>query len=111
MFLLEQSRKLYAAWTKFCNRLPENRGQSISKDVPSLKQLHESVKRASDSWQEDRKNTKIGRLKDKFSNICRSINDHSALLSMIPSNDKYICLLTGSVSAIAQVRGYLPASL
>lgn len=102
-FLLEQSRKLYAAWTKFCSRLPENQRQDISKDVPSLKRLRDSVKEASESWQEERKGTKSGRLKDKFSSLCNTIEHHSTLLSVIPTNDKYVCLLTGSFSAIAQV--------
>ena len=103
-FLLEQSRKLYAAWTKFCSRLPETKRQDMSKDVPSLKTLRNSVKEASESWEEQRKGTVTGRLKNKFSSLCKTMENHRALLSVIPKNDKYVSLLTGSLSAIAQVK-------
>jgi hypothetical protein len=46
---------------------------------------------------------KTGRVKQIFSNLCENFNDHKTLLSVIPTNDKYVCLFTGSLAAIAQV--------
>jgi hypothetical protein len=103
IFLFEQSRKLYTAWVKFCKQVSEEQGQNISTDVPSLKQLLSSVQQASDSWEIGKKNSWTGKVKGQFSHLCRSVQEHSALLSVVPKDDKYVCLLTGSISAIAKV--------
>ena len=51
----------------------------------------------------DRENTKGGRMKTLFGKVCAGLDDHKDLFAMIPSGDKYICLLTGSVSLIVKV--------
>jgi len=101
---LEQSRKLYAAWDKFLQGLPKEQRQDLVGKPPNLRYLYNAVEKASNTWQDDREGQKRGRLKQVFSDLCGSFRDHSNLLKVIPSDDKYICLLTGSLSAIAQVR-------
>lgn len=44
----------------------------------------------------------LGKLKSKFHGLCETCHDHSSLLSIIPKDDKYVTLLMGSLSAIAQ---------
>ncbi|RJE23955.1 hypothetical protein PHISCL_03714 [Aspergillus sclerotialis] len=101
--LLDQSRRLYSAWKKFQDSLPKDqRIQLGSHDRPDVKYLVETVSRASATWQADREKTKSGKLKHKFSNLCETCKNHSTLLSVIPKDDKYVTLLTGSLSAIAQ---------
>ncbi|KAL8707334.1 MAG: hypothetical protein Q9220_007624 [cf. Caloplaca sp. 1 TL-2023] len=101
--LLQQSRKLYAAWQKFCHRLPES--QRVDENsVPSITTLFRSVEEASQTWQDERKSRRLGKLKQIFTTLCSCFKDHSNLLSIVPTNDKYICLLTGSLSTIASVR-------
>ncbi|KAK8121709.1 hypothetical protein PG984_010379 [Apiospora sp. TS-2023a] len=99
--LLSQSRQLYKAWTKFCNSLPQGQQLETLQDVPSLKLLYQHVDRASSTWKEQRDGTKSGRLKTVFTKLCDTVHSHSKLVSMIPTNDKYVTLLTGSLSAIA----------
>lgn len=101
--LLEQSRRLYAVWHKFQAALPKDQRQELNpNEKPDIRYLINSVTKAAMTWKEDRDRTKSGRLKQTFSNICNNCRDHSNLLSIVPSNDKYLCLLTGSISAIAQ---------
>ncbi|KAI4167237.1 MAG: hypothetical protein LQ343_007373 [Gyalolechia ehrenbergii] len=100
--LLSQSRKLYAAWAKFCNQLPEDQRQDNSDNIPSLNHLFQSVDKASKTWQEKREGKASGRLKHIFARLCNDFKDHSKLVSIVPREDKYVCLLTGSLSAIAQ---------
>ena len=71
--------------------------------IPNLRFLFQAVDKASKTWQEDRANKKTGRLKQIFSNLCKNFNDHKTLLSVIPTDDKYVCLFSGSLAAIAQV--------
>lgn len=101
--LLDQSRRLYFAWNQFQNSLPKDQRVRLGyHDRPDIKYLLETVSKASATWQIDREKTKSGRLKDKFSNLCETCKNHSTLLSVFPKDDKYVTLLTGSLSAIAQ---------
>ena len=101
--LLEQSRKLYESWDKFRKALPKDQCQDLDEQPPNIRYLFDSVKAASNTWQQDRSGKKSGRLKKIFTDLCNNCNDHSELFSIIPSDDKYICLFTGSLAAIAQV--------
>jgi hypothetical protein len=103
--LLDKSRALFQAWERFQHQLPASQRQNVREQPPSLKLLFETVQNASATWQDKRVTTKRGRLKRIFTRLCSSCEDHSQLMSVIPSDDKYICLLTGSLSAIAQVSG------
>ncbi|KAL8649651.1 MAG: hypothetical protein Q9210_004275 [Variospora velana] len=102
VLLLSQSRKLYAAWANFRQRLPDDQRQELAGEVPSLQYLFRSVEKASESWQEERDGKTSGRLKQVFARLCNNFKDHSTLLLVLPKEDKYVCLLTGSLSAIAQ---------
>ncbi|KAF5552750.1 hypothetical protein FNAPI_6971 [Fusarium napiforme] len=101
--LIEQSRRLYAAWDKFRCDLPK--GQQIQlepNDRPDVNYLFAIVTKASATWQLDRDESKLGKLKSKFHSICQTCHDHSSLLAIVPRDDKYVTLLTGSISVIAQ---------
>ncbi|KAF5629627.1 uncharacterized protein FTJAE_8508 [Fusarium tjaetaba] len=101
--LIEQSRRLYAAWDKFRCDLPQ--GQQIQlepNDRPEVNYLFATVTKASATWQFDRDESKLGKLKSKFHSICQTCHDHSSLLAIVPRDDKYVTLLTGSISVIVQ---------
>ncbi|KAK8016969.1 hypothetical protein PG993_015158 [Apiospora rasikravindrae] len=99
--LLSQSRELYKAWTKFCQSLPPDQQAEMLHEIPSLKFLYQSVEKASTTWRDNRDGTKTGRLKSIFTRLVETFQSHSNIVSMIPTNDKYVTLLTGSISAIA----------
>ncbi|KAH9904446.1 hypothetical protein F4778DRAFT_62818 [Xylariomycetidae sp. FL2044] len=100
--LLKQSQVLYQAWTKFCKQLPQEQRRDLSDKKPSIKFLYESIAKASVTWNNDRGGTTSGHLKSVFTKLCNTVDSHSNLVSMLPTNDKYVTLLTGSLSAVAQ---------
>lgn len=101
--LLQQSQRLHAAWSKFRKNLPEEQQIRLRDcDRPDIKFLVATVNKASATWQSDREESKLGKLKSKFHSLCETCQDHSALLAMFPKDEKYVTLLTGSLSAIAQ---------
>jgi DNA repair ATPase RecN len=101
--LLDQSRRLYAAWIKFRKSLSQHQHmEEDSSQRPDIKYLIDTVSKAASTWQEDREESKSGKLKEKFFKLCENCKNHGKLLAVIPSHDKYISLLTGSLSAIAQ---------
>ncbi|KAL9045746.1 MAG: hypothetical protein Q9214_001262 [Letrouitia sp. 1 TL-2023] len=77
--LLSQSRKLYAAWTKFCQRLPNDQRYQLEEEIPNLQYLVQSVEKASKTWKEKREGEVSGRLKQIFANLCSNFKDHSTL--------------------------------
>ncbi|KGO51324.1 hypothetical protein PEX2_008910 [Penicillium expansum] len=101
--LLQQSQRLYAAWNKFRSDLPRDQHLELGDwDRPDINFLVATVSKASATWQSGRDESKLGRLKSKFQGLCNTCLSHSTLLSVIPKDDKYVTLLTGSLSAIAQ---------
>ncbi|KAF5262450.1 hypothetical protein FOXYS1_6819 [Fusarium oxysporum] len=101
--LFEQSRRLYAAWDKFRRDLPKDQQMQLDgRDRPDISYLVATVNKASATWQSDREESKLGKLKSKFHSLCETCHDHSSLLAIVPKDDKYVTLLTGSLSAIAQ---------
>ena len=101
--LFQQSQRLYAAWSKFRGNLPREQQLELGdRDRPDIKFLVATVTKAPASWQSGRDESKLGRLKSKFQGLCKTFSSHSALLSVLPKDDKYITLLAGSLSAIAQ---------
>lgn len=63
----------------------------------------EAVATADSTWKKNRESTKAGRMKTLFSKVCSSLNGHKDLFAILPSGDKYVCLVTGSVSSIVKV--------
>ncbi|KKK16406.1 hypothetical protein ARAM_004744 [Aspergillus rambellii] len=102
VLLLKQSQKLYASWNKFCKQLPDEKSQEMTSQIPSLRYLFQTIEAASKTWDEDKDTKNFGRIKKTFAKLCDNMNDHKALLSIIPTNDKYVSLLSGSLTAIAQ---------
>lgn len=71
--LLDQSRRLYAAWIKFRKSLPQR--QDTEKDLsqrPDIRYLIDTVSKAASTWQEDWENSKNGKLKEKFFKLCKT---------------------------------------
>ena len=101
--LLDQSQRLYAAWTKFRDSLPTEQRQELGPgERPDIRYLIKSVARAASTWKENQEQTRTGRVKATFFRLCDNCQNHSSLFAVIPSHEKYLCLLTGSLSAIAQ---------
>ncbi|KAJ5744744.1 hypothetical protein N7533_009614 [Penicillium manginii] len=101
--LLDQSRRLHAAWSKFRHNLPKDQQIKLGDhERPDIKFLVAAVKKASATWQSGREESTMGKVKSKFHSLCETCHKHSSLLAIIPKDDKYVSLLTGSLSAIAQ---------
>lgn len=101
--LLHQSQRLHAAWTKFRRSLPKEQQIRLEDcDRPDINFLVATVNKASATWKSGREESTLGKLKSKFHSLCEICQDHSSLLKIFPTNDKYVALLTGSISAIAQ---------
>ena len=64
----------------------------------------EAVKVADTKWKDNHEKTKAGRMKALFGKVAGSLKKHRDLFAVLPSGEKYICLLIGSVSAIVKVR-------
>ena len=101
--LLHQSRRLHAAWSKFRRNLPEDQQMQLGDhERPDIQFLVATVTKASATWQSGREASTVGKVKSKFQRLCDICENHSSLLAIIPKDEKYVSLLTGSLSAIVQ---------
>ncbi|KAI6841807.1 hypothetical protein KC332_g4127 [Hortaea werneckii] len=100
--LLQHSRDLAKAWEKFQRQLPEEHRLPLRGNPPGLSILFESIEQAHKRWQTRRDGTKFGRVKSTFAKVARSMDDHSQILDVLPNNDKYVSLITGSMACIVK---------
>lgn len=100
--LLRCSRALAKAWEKFQKELPKHQQNAMHDRPPSLEVLFDAVRDANTSWKTSRRGTRWGKVKSSFARLSASADDHSQLLEMLPKNDKYMCLITGALTVIAQ---------
>ena len=100
---LKQSRDLAKAWEKFQRQLPDEYRLQLRSSPPSLSTLFESLEVAQKRWQAAQDETKFGRVKSTFAKVARSMDDHSQILDVLPNNDKYVSLITGSMACIVKV--------
>jgi hypothetical protein len=51
----------------------------------------------------ERSSTKVGKAQSKLRSLCQAIRSHSNIAKVLPKDDKYICLFTGSIFAFIEV--------
>ena len=70
---------------------------------PNLNDVTSAVAKANNAWKE-KQSTMAGKVKQRFASVCETMQDYKQVTAMIPSQDKYFSLLTGSFSLIITVR-------
>lgn len=100
--LIRASCTLAKAWEKFQKQLPSSQANDLRGQPPRLSVLFQAVKDADLHFKKKRDETKWGKVKGAFARVTKSAEDHSQLLAFVPSNDKYICLVTGTLSTIVK---------
>ena len=103
ILLASSTDELAKAYKAFQKCLPKGHEARIEDGPPRIKSVVEAVATADSTWKKNRESTKAGRMKTLFSKVCGSLNGHKDLFAVLPSGDKYVCLVTGSVSAIVKV--------
>ncbi|KAI9766661.1 MAG: hypothetical protein M1839_004784 [Geoglossum umbratile] len=98
--LESESQELAKAWCKFQGALPKEHRSRVQDAPPDIATVIKAVQAARASWQKSREQKTLGKTKKLFVGVCQSLDHHKELFGMIPNNDKYICLVTGSISAI-----------
>ena len=83
--------------------MPDGLKSNIADQPPMIVDVLKAVDIAQSKWKASREASKAGRLRKGFSKLCGSLDDYKVLLAVVPSSDKYICILTGSLSAIVKV--------
>ena len=72
------------------------------KDIPTIETLYKAVQ-AMQVSHEKKNYTTLGKAKSRFLDFTERMNDYSYLADLIPSGDKYVSLVAGTVSLIVKV--------
>lgn len=63
-------------------------------------------------WDKKRQKGWRGKAASNFHKFCESLDSHSNVLKMLPQNNEYVCIFSGALSTIIQVRiDYLSLSV
>ena len=103
MILSHPTEELSQAYRAFLKCLPKGHEAKIEDGPPRLDVVIEALSFADVTWRNNREKTKAGRMKKLFSKVAVNLHKHKELFEMIPSGDKYISLIAGSISAIIKV--------
>lgn len=98
--------RLQAAWTAVQKDLPKDHRLDLDGVQPDLSKIIDAVQDAATELNRKSKTTTGGKLRSKLRGVCEQIHSHSNVLSVLPKEDKYICLFTGSLSTVMRVSSY-----
>lgn len=96
----QAGRRVLLAWLKFQKGLPEQESINLRDKPPTFAVLLAAVEVAQMNLEDKRASSTI---KARFRKICSSINDYEYLAKPIPSDDKYVSIVTGTVGAMIKV--------
>ncbi|KAI9684983.1 MAG: hypothetical protein M1820_010851 [Bogoriella megaspora] len=100
--LQQASDDLFQAWNQFETYLPDEQRIKFETQPPCLADIWAVVNDANEHLQRNRKDTKIGKFKERFTKLCNTLENHKNLFAIVPQGDKYACIFVGSVSAIVK---------
>jgi hypothetical protein len=102
MLLEQSSQELAKAWEKFQKCIPKEHRTQIQDGPPKFEEVAKAVTVAHSAWKAKEKG-KVASVKNIFSGLCQSLYDFKDVFAVIPNQDKYVCLLTGTFAAIVKV--------
>jgi len=88
------------AWRKFYESLPNEQSANLEAQRPDLRFLQDVVNAANANLKKKQKTQSI---RQGFHRVCETFGNYENLSGVIPSGDKYICLITGSLGALIKV--------
>ena len=103
MILASSTDELAKVYKKFLKCLPKDHQARIEDGPPMLDCVVDALSLADAEWKSNREKTKMGRMKTLFTKVAQSLAKHKDLFAVVPSGDKYVSLVAGSVSAIVKV--------
>ena len=105
--LAEPTAELSQAYKSFLKCLPKGHEARIEDGPPQLDVVAKAMKLAESTLRDRRETTKTGRMKQLFGRVAKSLHGHKELFGVVPSGDKYVSLVAGSVSAIIKVSTFI----
>lgn len=117
MRLHQQCQRLRETWKKFHVHFDLGDVDHLAQNPPTVLTLRQAVSEAQKAWA-DKKTAGFGKAKDRLESFVGTLHDYSFLFSLIPSDDKYTSLITGTISSIVKgstspqaAHGYLRSRL
>ena len=103
MILASSTDELAKVYKEFLECVPKDHQGRIDDSPRMLGSVVDTLSLADAGWKSNRKKTKLGRMKTLFTRVTQSLAKYKDLFAVVPSGDKYVSLVAGSVSAIVKV--------
>lgn len=97
-----QLQNMTLAWKDYQQLLPKQDRVTEDSDPPVLT----DIEKACDYWYKSyqtKEDDKFASIKNNFQQFCNALDAHSSLFSIFPNGDKYVSLLSGTISSIVKV--------
>ena len=100
---MKPTDELAQVYKRFLKCLPKDHEAKIEDGPPRLNVVISAVRIADAKWKGNREKSKAGRVKRLFTKVPVHLEKYKELAAVVPSGDKYVSLIAGSVSAIIKV--------
>ncbi|KAI1479211.1 hypothetical protein F4774DRAFT_138077 [Daldinia eschscholtzii] len=95
--LEKQRKEVIEMWQQFHHLFPAWEEPTLARDgVPTIATLRDAVQEAQISW------GRKSKTRNRLFMFLEALDDHSYLFKLIPTEDKYLSLLTGVISSIVK---------
>ena len=91
-------------YQKFLKCLPKDHTARVEDGPPDIRVVMDALIVAESNWKNNREKTRLGRMKKLFGKFSINVSKFKDVFAVVPSGDKYTCLVTGTISAIIKVR-------
>ncbi|KAL8400779.1 hypothetical protein RB594_000974 [Gaeumannomyces avenae] len=102
MRLHQQCQRLRETWKKFHVHFDLGDVDQLARNPPTVLTLRQAVGEAQTAWA-GKKTAGFGKAKERLESFVGTLHDYSFLFSLIPSDDKYTSLITGTISSIVKI--------
>ncbi|KAL8393633.1 hypothetical protein RB595_003389 [Gaeumannomyces hyphopodioides] len=102
MRLHQQCQRLRETWKKFHAHFNLGDVDHLAQNPPTVLTLRQAVSEAQKAW-EGKKTAGFGKAKERLESFVGTLHNYSFLFSLIPSDDKYTSLITGTISSIVKI--------
>ncbi|KAF2234473.1 hypothetical protein EV356DRAFT_501695 [Viridothelium virens] len=96
-----QLQNMVLAWKEYQEILPKHDRITLDSNPPTLR----NIELACDQWYKAyraKEDDKLISIKENFQQFCNTLDAHSDLFSVFPNGDKYVSLLSGTISSIVK---------
>jgi hypothetical protein len=98
-----EGNELSRTWARFHDILPVDDRAKFAQRPVQLDDVFKLVQETDKEWQTRKDAGKFGKVKVTFRKICKNLDVHSEMLTVLPSSSQYVSIFYGVLQTLIKV--------